>query len=346
MDKPKVVIYTDGACSGNPGPGGYGAIIKMGEKEKEIYGAREKTTNNQMELLAAIEGLKTLTKPCIVELYSDSAYLVNAYEKGWVVSWKKNNWENASHEPVKNRELWEELEALRRVHDVTFIKVKGHADNEYNNRCDRLAVEAIKKLKNGELKQDENNHIKEVFGNFPTLETDRLKIRLFKEGDEEDLYEYCSDPEVTKNLVFETYTSFDESKERIKYCIETNKKLERPLLWGIEDKSTHKLIGGIDFVKWYVEHRCAEVGYILNREFWNKGIMTEALREVIKFGFEKMKLNRIEIYCDERNIASARVMEKNGLKYEGTFRKRAYIKGEFVSLKCYSILKEEYIKNS
>ena len=143
MEKPKVIIYTDGACSNNPGPGGYAAILMMGENKKEISGGVKNTTNNQMELMAAIEGLKALKRPCSVELYSDSAYLVNAYEKGWVKAWKKNNWKNSAKEPVKNREMWEELEALREIHDVTFIKVKGHADNEYNNRCDELAVKAI-----------------------------------------------------------------------------------------------------------------------------------------------------------------------------------------------------------
>ena len=346
MDKPKVIIYTDGACSGNPGPGGYAAIIMMGESKKEIFGASKNTTNNQMELMAAIEGLKALTKPCVVELYSDSAYLVNAYEKGWVSSWKKNGWKNASKEPVKNKELWEEMESLREIHDVSFIKVKGHADNVYNNRCDELAVNAIKKLEKGEIDYLEEDEINKVFGSYPTLETKRANIRLFKETDVNDLFKYCSDPLVTKYMVFDTYTDIKEAHERIKYCIEQNEKLERPLLWAIEDKETHKLIGSIDFVKWYISHKNAEIGYVLNRKYWNKGIMTEVLSEVIKFGFEKMNLNRIEIYCDERNIGSARVLEKNDLKYEGTFRQRMYIKNEFVNLRCYSILKEEYFKNS
>jgi len=146
MDKTKVTIYTDGACSGNPGPGGYAAILMVGENKKEIFGAERDTTNNKMELKAAIEGLKALNRPCDVELYSDSAYLVNAYEKGWIDSWKKNNWKTASKDPVKNKELWEELERLREIHTVKFIKVKGHADNEYNNRCDELAVAAIKNI--------------------------------------------------------------------------------------------------------------------------------------------------------------------------------------------------------
>ena len=129
MEKAKVTIYTDGACSGNPGPGGYAAIIMAGDSKKEIFGACANTTNNRMELLAAIEGLKVLKKPCEVSLYSDSAYLVNAYNSNWVSGWKRNGWKNSSKEPVKNIDLWQALEDLRAIHDVTFIKVKGHADN-------------------------------------------------------------------------------------------------------------------------------------------------------------------------------------------------------------------------
>lgn len=145
--KKSVQIYTDGACSGNPGPGGYAAIVMYKGIEKEVVGAEKDTTNNKMELMAAIKGLEALKEPCIVELYSDSSYLVNAYTKGWIASWKKNNWKNSSKESVKNKELWERLEELGAIHDITYIKVKGHSDNEYNNRCDRLAVEAINKIK-------------------------------------------------------------------------------------------------------------------------------------------------------------------------------------------------------
>ena len=154
MEKTNVTIYTDGACSGNPGPGGYAAILMMGDNKKEIYGAEKDTTNNRMELRAAIEGLKALKRPCAVMLYSDSAYLVNAYNSNWVEGWKKKGWKNSSGEPVKNIDLWQELENLRKIHDVTFVKVKGHADNEFNNRCDELAVAAISKLKNGTLEEN------------------------------------------------------------------------------------------------------------------------------------------------------------------------------------------------
>ena len=135
----EVTIYTDGACSGNPGPGGWGAILMLGENRKEISGGSENTTNNIMELTAVIEALKILKRPCKVNIYSDSAYVVNAFLQKWIYGWIKKNWKTASNEPVKNKELWQELYSLTKVHDVTFHKVKGHADNEFNNRCDELA---------------------------------------------------------------------------------------------------------------------------------------------------------------------------------------------------------------
>ena len=143
----KVVIYTDGACSGNPGPGGWGAILMYKGTKKEISGAKNNTTNNVMELTAALEGLKMLKFPCEVELYSDSAYLVNGFLQGWIYNWKKNNWKTSNKEPVKNKEIWQEIYKLTQVHEVKFIKVKGHADNEYNNRCDKLAVAESKSVK-------------------------------------------------------------------------------------------------------------------------------------------------------------------------------------------------------
>ena len=142
----EVIIYTDGACSGNPGPGGWGAILMMGKNRKEIYGGKKNTTNNVMELTAVIEALKLLKRPCKVDLYSDSAYVVNAFLQNWIWSWIKNGWQNSNKEEVKNKELWQELLSLTKVHNVTFHKVKGHADNEYNNRCDELARNVIKSL--------------------------------------------------------------------------------------------------------------------------------------------------------------------------------------------------------
>lgn len=142
----QVVIYTDGACSGNPGNGGWGAVLMYKNKKKEISGGERNTTNNRMELLAPISALKLLKEPCNVDLYSDSAYLVNAFNEGWIESWQSNNWRNANRKEVKNIELWQELLQLTAVHNVTFIKVKGHADNEWNNRCDQLAVMETEKL--------------------------------------------------------------------------------------------------------------------------------------------------------------------------------------------------------
>ena len=142
----EVTIYTDGACSGNPGPGGWGTILMYKENKKEISGGKKDTTNNIMELTAVIEGLKLLKFPCKVKLYSDSAYVVNGFNQKWIYGWIKNGWKNSSKEPVKNKELWQELYDLTKVHEVEFIKVKGHADNEYNNRCDELARNAIKTI--------------------------------------------------------------------------------------------------------------------------------------------------------------------------------------------------------
>ena len=142
----KVIIYTDGACSGNPGPGGWGTVLMYKDAKKEISGGEKNTTNNIMELTAVVEGLKLLKYPCEVDLYSDSAYVVNAFNQGWIYNWKKNNWKTADKKDVKNKEIWQELYELTRTHKVTFIKVKGHSDNEFNNRCDELARNAIQEL--------------------------------------------------------------------------------------------------------------------------------------------------------------------------------------------------------
>ena len=145
--KKTVILYTDGACSGNPGLGGYAGILMYGEAKREYNGAEKETTNNRMEVLAVIEGLKRLKYPCIVEVYSDSAYTVNAFLNGWIYAWKKNGWKKADGKAVLNVDLWEELYALTRTHEVSFHKVMGHADNEYNNRCDELARAAITELR-------------------------------------------------------------------------------------------------------------------------------------------------------------------------------------------------------
>ena len=141
-----VDIYTDGACSGNPGNGGWCAILLYNGNEKILSGGEQETTNNRMEVYAAIAGLSALKQRCRVKLYSDSAYLVNAIEQRWLSNWQSNAWRTADNKPVKNQDLWQRLAALMTEHDVTFIKVKGHADNEYNNRCDKLARTEISKL--------------------------------------------------------------------------------------------------------------------------------------------------------------------------------------------------------
>ncbi len=139
-----VEIYTDGACSGNPGKGGWGAVLLYKSHEKHLSGYEENVTNNIMELTAAIKALEALNTPCKVSLYSDSAYLVNGFNLGWVEKWKSFNWNRTPKDPLKNRDLWIRLYELGKIHMVKYIKVKGHADNKYNNLCDKLAVDAIK----------------------------------------------------------------------------------------------------------------------------------------------------------------------------------------------------------
>ena len=142
----EIDLYTDGACSGNPGAGGYGAILIYRGVEREISGGEPSTTNNRMEIYAVIAGLRCLKEKCKVNIYSDSAYTVNAFNQHWIDNWIKSGWKKADGKPVHNAELWQELYSLVRQHEVRFIKVKGHADNEYNNRCDALARAAIKNM--------------------------------------------------------------------------------------------------------------------------------------------------------------------------------------------------------
>ena len=141
-----VTLYTDGACSGNPGPGGWGAILEFQGTEKELSGGEGETTNNRMELTAVIEGLSALKEPCIVELYSDSKYVIDGLSKGWAVSWRKNGWRKADKKPALNPDLWEKLLDLTEKHQLHYHWVKGHAENPKNNRCDALAVAESKKF--------------------------------------------------------------------------------------------------------------------------------------------------------------------------------------------------------
>ena len=136
----EVTIYTDGACSGNPGPGGWGAVLCYKGTEKELSGGEAMTTNNRMELTAAVSALKALKEPCRVYLYSDSKSLVDSLMKGWVIAWEKRGWVKADKKPALNADLWQELLRLDKVHEITYHWVKGHADDDYNNRCDELAV--------------------------------------------------------------------------------------------------------------------------------------------------------------------------------------------------------------
>lgn len=148
MDKSKVIIYTDGSARGNPdGPGGFGTVVQFTDRfgnlhEREYSAGYEKTTNNRMEVLAAIIGLESLTKPCLVDIYSDSQYLVNAFSEHWIDNWVKKNWKTSNRHDVKNRELWERLLAAMQLHEVTYHWIKGHAGHPENERCDNLATTA------------------------------------------------------------------------------------------------------------------------------------------------------------------------------------------------------------
>lgn len=145
--KKKVTIYTDGACSGNPGPGGWGAVLIYGSQRKELSGAAETTTNQRMELTAALQALQALKEPCEVILFSDSAYLINAFNQHWLDNWQRNGWRNAKKQPVENQDLWQALLNISSQHQVSWRKVKGHAGDTYNERCDELARAAIAGLK-------------------------------------------------------------------------------------------------------------------------------------------------------------------------------------------------------
>lgn len=141
---PEVILYTDGACSGNPGPGGWAALLRWNDREVTLSGREDATTNNRMELRAVVEGLRRLEHPCRVAVHTDSAYVANALNQGWLARWKRNGWRTAAGHAVLNRDLWEELDRQMARHDVRFVKVKGHADDALNVRVDRLAVAALR----------------------------------------------------------------------------------------------------------------------------------------------------------------------------------------------------------
>lgn len=135
----EVTIYTDGACSGNPGPGGWGAVLMYDDTIKEISGGETMTTNNRMEIMGVIQALEGLKRPCLARVHSDSAYVINCFKDRWYVSWERNGWRNSKKQPVENRDLWERLIGESRRHRVEWIKVKGHSNDKWNNRCDELA---------------------------------------------------------------------------------------------------------------------------------------------------------------------------------------------------------------
>ena len=183
------------------------------------------------------------------------------------------------------------------------------------------------------------NHLN-LFSNLPTLRTARLTLRPARMSDAADLYEYSKDPEVARHVLWDAYRSVGEARMYLKY-VQRQYRLNEPASWGIELKATGRLIGTIGFMWWNQEYRSAEVGYSLSRAYWNHGLMTEALRAVIKFGFEEMNLNRIEAQHETTNPASGRVMEKVGMKKEGVLRQRLRNKGKFVDVALYSVLRGE-----
>ena len=150
-----VEIFTDGACSGNPGPGGWGAILRYGNREKELSGGEESTTNNKMELTAVIKALSALKEPCKVNLTTDSKYVCDGMTLGWARQWRSNGWKKADKKPAQNIELWDELLRLDDIHEITFIWVRGHNGHKENERCDKLATEYYKKLKGNEKDEEQ-----------------------------------------------------------------------------------------------------------------------------------------------------------------------------------------------
>lgn len=146
--KPEVIVYTDGACSGNPGPGGWGAVLIWNGKKKELSGGDPQTTNNRMEMQAVIEALKALNKPCLVKIHSDSALIINAFTQGWIDNWQRKGWRKADKKPVENKELWQAMLEAMKPHEVKWVKVKGHSGIELNERADQLAVAASQKIQN------------------------------------------------------------------------------------------------------------------------------------------------------------------------------------------------------
>jgi len=176
---------------------------------------------------------------------------------------------------------------------------------------------------------------------MPVLETRRLILRQLRATDVDDIYEYASDPEVSRYTLWDTHKSLDETRVFLNYIIEQHRRGEG-MVWAVTERATRKMIGTCGFGSFRYRDSRAELGFALSRRFWNRGITTEAVAAVLRFIFEDLKLNRVEARCDVDNLASARVLEKSGMRYEGILRQHARIKSEFRDLKLYSILREEY----
>lgn len=183
--------------------------------------------------------------------------------------------------------------------------------------------------------------IEKVFGDLPTLETERLILRKVTLEDVEDMHAYGSNEAVSKYVSWDTHETISDTKDFVELVLNKyeNKQVSP---WGIEYKENGKFIGTIDFVYWQPKHKTAEIGYVISEDYWGKGLTTEAAREIIRFGFEKMDLVRIQARCFVENIGSARVMEKSKMAFEGVIRKGMFVKGKHQDLKIYSILKEEF----
>lgn len=184
-------------------------------------------------------------------------------------------------------------------------------------------------------------NIEKIYCDLPTLETERLILRKVTKEDIEDIYLYGSDEEVSKYVTWNTHETIADTKGFVEFVLNKyeNKQVSP---WGIEYKENGKFIGTVDFVWWQPNHKIAEIGYVISKDYWGKGLTTEVAKELVKFGFEEMDLVRVQARCDVENIASARVMEKSGMTLEGIIRKGIFVKGEHRDLKMYSILKEEF----
>jgi [ribosomal protein S5]-alanine N-acetyltransferase len=184
--------------------------------------------------------------------------------------------------------------------------------------------------------------VSKICNNLPVIETDRLTLRIVTIDDLDNMYEYGSNANVSKYVTWNTHSSISDTKAFLQTVLEQYES-EQAVFWGIEHKESAKLIGTIDFVSWNTKHRVGELGYVLSEKYWGQGIMTEAAKEVIKFGFNQMYLVRIQARCLTENIGSERVMKKTGMTLEGIHRKSVFIKGKHRDIKMYSILEEEFI---